>query len=348
MTTTTADLHVVETRPLVPPALLHRELPISDRSTATVQQARERIKAILHGRDSRLLVIVGPCSVHDVAAAHEYAAAIAQAQERYRDALEIVMRVYFEKPRTTVGWKGLINDPHLDGSYDINTGLRVARGLLLHLAEMGLPAATELLDPVVPQYIADLISWTAIGARTTESQTHREMASGLSMPIGFKNGTDGSAITAINAMEAAAKTHHFLGINHDGHAAIVTTTGNPDGHLVLRGGNRGTNYHSEAVQEAAAELAKAGLPPRVMVDCSHGNSNKDYRRQGEVAAQVAAQMRAGSGHVMGVMLESHLVAGSQKIPSDLSQLTYGQSITDACIDLATTSEVLETLAESVR
>ena len=348
MTTTTADLHVVETRPLVPPALLHRELPISDRSTATVQQARERIQAILHGRDSRLLVIVGPCSVHDVAAAHEYAAAIAAAQERYQDSLEIVMRVYFEKPRTTVGWKGLINDPHLDGSYDINTGLRVARGLLLHLAEMGLPAATELLDPVVPQYIADLISWTAIGARTTESQTHREMASGLSMPIGFKNGTDGSAITAINAMEAAARPHHFLGINHDGQAAIVTTTGNPDGHLVLRGGNRGTNYHSEAVQEAAAELAKAGLPPRVMVDCSHGNSNKDYRRQGEVAAQVAAQLRAGSGHVMGVMLESHLVAGSQKIPSDLSQLTYGQSITDACIDLATTSEVLETLAEAVR
>ena len=348
MTTTTADLHVVETRPLVPPALLHRELPISDRSTATVQQARERIKAILHGRDSRLLVIVGPCSVHDVAAAHEYAAAIAAAQERYQDALEIVMRVYFEKPRTTVGWKGLINDPHLDGSYDINTGLRVARGLLLHLAEMGLPAATELLDPVVPQYIADLISWTAIGARTTESQTHREMASGLSMPIGFKNGTDGSAITAINAMEAAARPHHFLGINGEGQAAIVTTTGNPDGHLVLRGGNRGTNYHPESVQEAAAELAKAGLPPRVMVDCSHGNSNKDYRRQGEVAAQVAAQLRAGSGHVMGVMLESHLVAGSQKIPSDLSQLTYGQSITDACIDLATTLEVLETLAESVR
>ena len=348
MTTTTSDLHVVETRPLVPPALLHRELPISDRSTATVQQARERIKAILHGRDSRLLVIVGPCSVHDVAAAHEYAAAIAEAHERYKDALEIVMRVYFEKPRTTVGWKGLINDPHLDGSYDINTGLRVARGLLLHLAEMGLPAATELLDPVVPQYIADLISWTAIGARTTESQTHREMASGLSMPIGFKNGTDGSAITAINAMEAAARPHHFLGINGEGQAAIVTTTGNPDGHLVLRGGNRGTNYHPEAVQEAADELAKAGLPPRVMVDCSHGNSNKDYRRQGEVAAQVAAQLRAGSGHVMGVMLESHLVAGSQKIPSDLSQLTYGQSITDACIDLATTAEVLETLAEAVR
>ena len=344
----TSDLHIVETRPLVPPAVLHRDLPLSDRAASTVQQARERIQAILHGRDSRLLVIVGPCSVHDVAAAHEYADFIAEARLRHTAELEIVMRVYFEKPRTTVGWKGLINDPHLDGSYDINTGLRVARGLLLHLAELGLPAATELLDPVVPQYIADLISWTAIGARTTESQTHREMASGLSMPIGFKNGTDGSAITAINAMEAAARPHHFLGINGEGQAAIVSTTGNPDGHLVLRGGKRGTNYHPEAVEEAAAELAKAGLPARVMVDCSHGNSNKDYRRQGEVAEQVAEQLRAGSGHVMGVMLESHLTAGSQKIPSDLSQLTYGQSITDACIDLASTSEVLETLAESVR
>jgi 3-deoxy-7-phosphoheptulonate synthase len=257
------------------------------------------------------------------------------------------MRVYFEKPRTTVGWKGLINDPHLDGSYDINTGLRLARGLLLHLADMGLPSATELLDPVVPQYIADLISWTAIGARTTESQTHREMASGLSMPIGFKNGTDGSASTAINAMEAAARSHHFLGINKDGHAAIVTTTGNPDGHLVLRGGKQGTNYHPEAVEAAAAALAKDGLPARVMVDCSHGNSNKDYRRQAEVAGQVAHQLRSGSRHVMGVMLESHLVAGSQKIPSDLSRLTYGQSITDACIDLSSTREVLAELAAAV-
>lgn len=231
----TSDLHVVETRPLVPPAVLHAELPLSEQAARTVQQARERIKAILHAGDQRVLVIVGPCSVHDVAAAREYAEAIAQAQRRHRSELEIVMRVYFEKPRTTVGWKGMINDPHLDGSYDINTGLRRARSLLLHLAEMGLPAATEVLDPVVPQYLADLISWTAIGARTTESQTHREMASGLSMPIGFKNGTDGSAATAINAMEAAARPHHFLGINKEGQAAIVSTTGNPDGHLVLRG-----------------------------------------------------------------------------------------------------------------
>jgi 3-deoxy-7-phosphoheptulonate synthase len=343
----TSDLHVVETRPLVAPALLHRELPLGEAAAGTVREARERIKAILRGDDPRLLVIVGPCSVHDVAAAKEYANAIAAEHARYRDQLEVVMRVYFEKPRTTVGWKGLINDPHLDGSYDINTGLRVARGLLLHLAEMGLPAATELLDPVVPQYIADLISWTAIGARTTESQTHREMASGLSMPIGFKNSTDGSAATAINAMEAAARSHHFLGINQDGHAAIVTTTGNPDGHLVLRGGKQGTNYHSEAIEAAAAALAKDGLPARVMVDCSHGNSNKDYRRQSAVAGQVAEQLRAGSRHVMGVMIESHLVAGNQKIPADLSQLTYGQSITDACIDLASTRELLAELAAAV-
>ncbi len=349
----TSDLHVVDTRPLVPPALLHRELPISAQASRTVQLARERIKAILHAGDHRMLVIVGPCSVHDVEAAREYASAIAEAQSRHHEDLEVVMRVYFEKPRTTVGWKGMINDPHLDGSYDINTGLRRARGLLLHLAELGLPAATELLDPVVPQYIADLISWTAIGARTTESQTHREMASGLSMPIGFKNGTDGSVTTAINAMEAAARPHHFLGISQEGQAAIVSTTGNPDGHLVLRGGKGGTNFHREAVDEAAQRLAAEGLPARLMVDCSHGNSNKDYRRQGEVLQSVAEQVRSGSTHLMGVMLESHLVAGNQKIPNDLSQLdtgalTYGQSITDACIDLPTTLSLLEELAAAVR
>ncbi|MBU6249645.1 MAG: 3-deoxy-7-phosphoheptulonate synthase [Cyanobacteria bacterium REEB417] len=343
----TSDLHVVETRPLVPPALLHRDLPLSDTGAGTVRQARERIQAILHGRDDRLLVIVGPCSVHDTAAAQEYATAIAQLRHEHRSQLEVVMRVYFEKPRTTVGWKGLINDPHLDGSYDINTGLRLARGLLLHLAEMGLPAATELLDPVVPQYIADLISWTAIGARTTESQTHREMASGLSMPIGFKNGTDGSVTTAVNAIEAAARPHHFLGINSDGAAAIVSTTGNPDGHLVLRGGKSGTNYHEDAISKASDALAAAGLPSRLMVDCSHGNSNKDYRRQGEVLRDLAAQVRGGGTLVMGVMLESHLVAGNQTLPADLSQLTYGQSITDACIDLAATTALLAELAEAV-
>ncbi|WP_461556536.1 3-deoxy-7-phosphoheptulonate synthase [Synechococcus sp.] len=343
----TSDLHVVETRPLVAPVILQSDMPLTERAALTVRNTRARIKRILAGEDHRLLVIVGPCSVHDLGAAEEYAGALVQIRERLQASLEIVMRVYFEKPRTTVGWKGLINDPHLDGSYDINTGLRRARNLLLQFAERGLPAATELLDPVVPQYIADLISWTAIGARTTESQTHREMASGLSMPIGYKNGTDGSLTVAINAMEAASRPHHFLGINRQGHAAIVSTTGNPDGHLVLRGGGSGTNYHPEAISAAENQLQAAGLPHRVMVDCSHGNSNKDYRRQGEVLEAVAAQVKQGGSAVMGVMLESHLVAGSQKIPADLSQLTYGQSITDACIDLDTTEALLDQLAEAV-
>ena len=343
----TSDLHVVETRPLVAPVILQSDMPLTERAALTVRNTRARIKRILAGEDHRLLVIVGPCSVHDLGAAEEYAGALVQIRERLQASIEIVMRVYFEKPRTTVGWKGLINDPHLDGSYDINTGLRRARNLLLQFAERGLPAATELLDPVVPQYIADLISWTAIGARTTESQTHREMASGLSMPIGYKNGTDGSLTVAINAMEAASRPHHFLGINRQGHAAIVSTTGNPDGHLVLRGGGSGTNYHPEAISAAENQLQAAGLPHRVMVDCSHGNSNKDYRRQGEVLEAVAAQVKQGGSAVMGVMLESHLVAGSQKIPADLSQLSYGQSITDACIDLDTTEALLDQLAEAV-
>ena len=343
----TSDLHVVETRPLVAPALLHRELPIDAASTETVASARRRIQAILRGEDLRLLVVVGPCSVHDVTAARDYAKRLAPIRDRLKDQLEVVMRVYFEKPRTTVGWKGMINDPHLDGSYDINTGLRRARGLLLDLAREGMPTATELLDPVVPQYIADLISWTAIGARTTESQTHREMASGLSMPVGYKNGTDGSASIAINAMQASARPHHFLGINGEGHASIVSTTGNPHGHLVLRGGNGGSNYHLEAVQAAASELSKAGLKEGLMVDCSHANSNKDYRRQSDVLSSVADQLRAGSQHVMGVMIESHLVEGNQKLTADLSQLTYGQSITDACISLETTEQLLLDLAAAV-
>ena len=344
---TTSDLHVVETRPLVAPALLHQDLAPDATALNTVTSARKRIQAILRGDDQRLLAVVGPCSVHDVAAAREYAERLAPIRERLKDRLEVVMRVYFEKPRTTVGWKGLINDPHLDGSYDINTGLRRARGLLLDLAREGMPAATELLDPVVPQYIADLISWTAIGARTTESQTHREMASGLSMPIGYKNSTDGSATIAINAMQAASKPHHFLGINRDGQASIVSTTGNPDGHLVLRGGNRGSNYHVDAVSEAAAELKKYGLENRLMVDCSHANSNKDFRRQSDVLASIADQLRSGSKHLMGVMIESHLVEGNQKIPADLSQLNYGQSITDACISLETTEQILNDLADAV-
>ncbi len=345
--TSTSDLHVVDTRPLVPPLVLHQDLPIDGFAANTVAASRKRIKSILAGIDSRLLVIVGPCSVHDVDAAKDYANQLKPLREKFSSQLEVVMRVYFEKPRTTVGWKGLINDPHLDGSYDINTGLRRARRLLLDLASEGMPAATELLDPVVPQYIADLISWTAIGARTTESQTHREMASGLSMPIGYKNGTDGTATIAINAMQAASKPHHFLGINQQGHASIVSTTGNPDGHLVLRGGKNGTNYHYEAVRDIAKDLANANLSDRLMIDCSHGNSKKDFRRQSNVLEEVARQLRQESHYVMGVMLESHLVEGNQKLSSDLSKLVYGQSITDACIDLQTTELLLETLASAV-
>ena len=343
----TSDLHVVETRPLLPPVSLHDELPIDSQAAELVVQTRKKIQSILQGNTSRLLVIVGPCSVHDIAAAKEYARKLKPLRDRFSNALEIVMRVYFEKPRTTVGWKGLINDPHLDGSYDINTGLRRARSLLLELSHLGIPSATELLDPVVPQYIADLISWTAIGARTTESQTHREMASGLSMPIGYKNGTDGSVKIAIDAMKAASRPHHFLGINKEGSASIVTTTGNPFGHLVLRGGNKGTNYHVEAIEQAAQELLKADLPSRMMVDCSHGNSNKDYRKQSEVLRAIAKQVKFGSSQVMGVMLESHLVAGNQKLSSDLSSLVYGKSITDACIDIEKTEILLDELASAI-
>ncbi len=343
----TSDLHVVETRPLVSPQSLHHELPIDLKAAELVSQTRQRIQSILKGDDPRVLVIVGPCSVHDVTAALEYANWLHPLRKKFKEQLEIVMRVYFEKPRTTVGWKGLINDPHLNNSYDINSGLRRARSLLLDLARIGMPSATELLDPVVPQYIADLISWTAIGARTTESQTHREMASGLSMPVGYKNGTDGTATIAINAMQAAARPHHFLGINQEGHASIVSTTGNPDGHLVLRGGKSGTNYHLEAINEVVEELTLAGMSPRVMVDCSHANSNKDFRRQSEVLRVIAQQLKAGSKNVMGIMIESHIKEGNQKLTSDLSKLVYGQSITDACINLQTTEQLLEELSFAV-
>jgi 3-deoxy-7-phosphoheptulonate synthase len=344
----TSDLHVVETRPLLSPATIHHELPITDTAAALVTDTRNRIRNILQNEDRRLLVIVGPCSIHDINAAYEYGEKLAALRKSLEDELEIVMRVYFEKPRTTIGWKGLINDPHLDNSYDINTGLRLARKILLDLAQLGLPAATELLDPIIPQYIADVISWTAIGARTTESQTHREMASGLSMPIGFKNNTDGSLLAAANAMLAASQPHRFLGINLEGLASIVTTTGNPDGHLVLRGGKQGPNYDSSHVLHAAGQLASLNLNPRLMVDCSHDNSNKDYSQQPLVLENVAEQLTAGSKHIMGVMLESHLVAGKQPIPKDLTQLTYGQSITDGCVDFKTTTEMLTNLAKSLK
>lgn len=343
----TSDLHVVETRPLLSPAFIHSELPMTDAASDLVADTRDRIRQILQGQDRRVLVIVGPCSIHDVRAAHEYGEKLARLRSELADQLEIVMRVYFEKPRTTTGWKGLINDPHLDGSYDINTGLRRARQLLLDLAHMGLPAATELLDPIIPQYIADVVSWTAIGARTTESQTHREMASGLSMPVGFKNGTDGSFGIAINAMLSASHPHRFLGINAHGLASIVTTTGNPDGHLVLRGGKQGANFTAAYIEKAVVELNQQELNSRVMIDCSHDNSGKDYRQQPVVLQNVAKQIAEGSPHIMGVMIESHLVAGNQRVTKDLTQLTYGQSITDGCVDFATTTEMLRTLAAAV-
>jgi 3-deoxy-7-phosphoheptulonate synthase len=343
----TYDLHVVETRPLLSPAFIHSELPITEQAADLVADTRDRIRNILQGKDRRLLVIVGPCSIHDVRAAYEYGEKLSWLRAELKDQLEIVMRVYFEKPRTTTGWKGLINDPHLNSSYDINLGLRLARKLLLDLADLKLPAATELLDPIIPQYIADVVSWTAIGARTTESQTHREMASGLSMPVGFKNGTDGGCGIAINAMLSASHPHRFLGINLHGLASIVTTTGNPDGHLVLRGGKHGPNYSASHVDKIAAELLKQGLNPRVMVDCSHDNSQKDYTRQPVVLQSVAEQVSAGSRYLMGVMIESHLVAGNQRIPRDLNDLVYGKSITDGCVDFVTTAEMLRTLAAAV-
>jgi 3-deoxy-7-phosphoheptulonate synthase len=345
--TQTDDLHVTDTSPLIPPAHLRHELPMTATAATTVIAARDAIRGILRGDDQRLLVVVGPCSIHDVAAARDYAARLLPLRQELSDRLEIVMRVYFEKPRTTTGWKGLINDPHLDGSHDMATGLRLGRRLLIDLGEIGMPAATELLDPITPQYLADTISWTAIGARTTESQTHREMASGLSMPVGFKNGTDGSLGTATNAMLSASHPHRFLGIDRDGRVSMVATTGNPDGHLVLRGGKHGPNYSAPHVTKAAEACTVLKLCPRVMVDCSHDNANKDHTRQALVVQDLAQQIADGSPHLGGVMIESHLVAGRQNIPADRSRLTYGQSITDACVDFPTTETMLRNLALAI-
>jgi 3-deoxy-7-phosphoheptulonate synthase len=343
----TCNLHVAGTMPLPSPSTIKHELPITDGAADLVDATRARIRAIMRGEDHRLLVVVGPCSIHDLAAAREYGERLLELRRRHADRLEIVMRVYFEKPRTTTGWKGLINDPHLDGSFDIATGLRRARALLLELAATGVPAATEMLDPIVPQYLADLVTWTAIGARTTESQTHREMASGLSMPVGFKNGTDGGLQVAINAMESARHPHRFLGIDGAGSVAIVATSGNPDGHVVLRGGSAGPNYGAEAVAAAAAALARHRLPARLMIDCSHDNAAKDHTRQPAVLEAIATQLADGSPHVLGVMVESHLRAGRQAIPSDLGRLVYGQSVTDACVDFGTTESMLSDLSNAV-
>ena len=346
----TDDLRIKWTRVVLPPVFLEEELPISDAAAETVFAARNQVNEILAGRDPRLLVIVGPCSIHDPDAAREYAAKLKPVAERLRDRLSIVMRVYFEKPRTTVGWKGLINDPHLDQSYQINDGLRIARHLLRDLAEMGVPAGTEFLDIISPQYFVDLVTWGAIGARTTESQVHRQLVSGLSCPVGFKNGTSGDVQIAIDAMLSAREEHTFLGGTKSGQTAIFATTGNPDCHLILRGGRKLTNYDAAAVQAACDALKKAGLPERVMIDCSHANSSKDYTRQPQVAREIAGQVRGGDNRIIGVMVESNLVAGAQKFvegTTKVSDLVYGQSLTDACLGWPETVDVLDELAEAV-
>jgi 3-deoxy-7-phosphoheptulonate synthase len=342
----THDLRVETMLPLAPPQAIKAELPLTERAAETVSRARHEIEAILDGRDDRLLVIVGPCSIHDPEAAKRYAQELQMLRARHAGELLIVMRGYFEKPRTSVGWKGLINDPHLDGTCDVAHGLRVARKLLLELAELGVPTANEALDPVMPQYLADLISWSAIGARTTESQTHREMASGLSMPVGFKNGTDGGLDVAVNAMRAARAPHSFVGIDGGGCVAVVRTRGNPYSHVVLRGGRNGPNFAEAEVSAAARQLGAAGLQSRVLIDCSHDNSRKNYENQAIAASDVAGQVARGSRDVLGVMLESHLVAGRQDLV-DAKSLVFGQSITDACIDVPATALVLEELAGAV-
>jgi 3-deoxy-7-phosphoheptulonate synthase len=343
----TDDLRIAGLRPLIPPAILMEELPIGEKSSATVAKGREQIQAILRGDDDRLLVVVGPCSVHDPVAALDYARRLREVADRSARDLLIVMRVYFEKPRTIVGWKGLINDPHLDETFAINEGLHKARRFLLDVADLELPAGTEFLDPISPQFIADLVSWGAIGARTSESQVHRELASGLSMPVGFKNGTDGSIQVAIDAIRSASYAHHFLSVTKQGLAAIVETRGNPDCHLILRGGASGPNYEPEAIAQVASALAHAKLPARVVVDCSHANSNKSPATQGDVGRAVAAQIAAGDQNIVGVMLESFIEEGRQDVRPGTS-LVYGQSITDACMSWERTALLLEDLATATR
>ena len=342
----TDDLRITEVRPLIPPAILLEELPITERISNVVSDARQAIGAAVLGRDPRLVVIAGPCSIHDTKAALEYAERLHTLAQRYKDHLIVAMRSYFEKPRTSVGWKGLINDPDLDESYHINKGLRLARQLLLDVNDMGLPTASEFLDTQVPQHIADLTSWVAIGARTTESQVHRELASGLSMPVGFKNGTDGNTQTAVDAVVAARSPHWFPSVTKQGVSAIFQTTGNDTCHVILRGGTRtGPNYDAEHVAKVCAKLAAKGLRETVMVDCSHGNSLKDPAKQAEVAASIAEQVASGSWRIFGTMIESHLVEGRQDYAPGRNAM-YGQSITDACISLAQTEPLLEQLAKA--
>ncbi len=340
------DIHVNSEEILITPDALRTELPLSEAGRDFVKGARQVISNIIHKNDHRLLVISGPCSVHDVEAAKEYAHKLKALHEQYKEDIYIVMRVYFEKPRTTVGWKGMINDPHMDGSFDVASGLRKARELLIYLTDLGIPLATEALDPISPQYLAELFSWAAIGARTTESQTHREMASGLSMPIGFKNGTNGSLDVAINALQSAASSHRFMGINRQGQVALIKTSGNPDGHVILRGGKQ-PNYDSVNVAECEADLSKHKLEPGIVIDCSHGNSNKDYRRQPLVAENVFNQIIEGNTSIIGIMLESNINAGNQSADLPKAELAYGVSVTDACIDFPTTEALLSKAVEKL-
>lgn len=341
------DIHVNAEEVLITPDALRNELPLPESGRVFVKNARNIIANIIHKQDHRLLVIAGPCSVHDVEAAKAYARQLKVLHDKYQDSLYIVMRVYFEKPRTTVGWKGLINDPHMDGSFDVETGLRKARELLIYLTDLGLPLATEALDPISPQYLAELFSWSAIGARTTESQTHREMASGLSMPIGFKNGTTGGLGVAINALQSAASSHRFMGINRQGQVSLIKTSGNPDGHVILRGGKK-PNYDAENVALCEEELAKQNLEPGIVVDCSHGNSNKDYRRQPLVADNVFDQICAGNKTIIGIMLESNINAGNQSADLPFEELNYGVSVTDACIDFETTEKLISAASKKLQ
>lgn len=341
----TDDVRITDIRPLISPAILMEDFPASEAVTRLVYDTREAFARILHGEDDRLAVMVGPCSIHDTAAAIDYASRLAEARERYADDLLLIMRVYFEKPRTTVGWKGLINDPFMDESYNINSGLRMARGLLLRLAEMGVPSATEFLDAITPQYISDLIAWGAIGARTTESQVHRELASGLSMPIGFKNGTSGNVQIAVDGIISAAHPHCFLSVTKQGVSAIVSTSGNASCHLILRGSSQGPNFSAEHVIKAWEIQQKSGINNRIMIDCSHGNSHKNWQEQPIVAADIAAQLAAGSDCIGSVMIESNIESGNQKC---VQPLKYGVSITDACIDWSGTLGMLDVLAAGVR
>jgi len=344
----TDDLRIGEIKPLISPSVLSYYLPITEKASEVVATARTKCEAVLKGQDDRLLVVVGPCSIHDTGAAIEYATRLKETAARYTDDLLIIMRVYFEKPRTTVGWKGLINDPHLDGSFDINRGLHVARELLIELAEMGVPAGTEFLDTISPQYYADLISWGAIGARTTESQIHRELASGLSMPVGFKNGTGGSLQIALDAIQASSRPHNFLSVTKQGVSAIVQTKGNEACHIILRGSSKGPNYDAESITDVTEQLANAGLEQSVMVDCSHGNSLKDYRNQPAVVQSLCEQIAGGNTTITSVMVESNLVEGAQKLQGSLADMTYGQSVTDQCVSWQTTENIFEAFAEAVQ